>query len=160
MRTTDPNSPMQRAKPRAEPVRMAGARLGNTILRSTAGDDAPSEAAASSMSRSSSSSTGWTERTTNGNVMKSSAKTMPACEYATLTLKGLRGPYSARSVKPATIVGRAKGRSMSALMTGLPGKSSRTRTQAMSVPIRALMTTTRSDRVKVRRSAGAAPGAP
>ena len=58
---------------------------------------------------------------------------------------GLRGPYSVSSVRPATIVGSANGRSMSALTTDLPGKSSRTRTQAMSVPMTALMTTTKSE---------------
>ena len=35
---------------------------------------------------------------------------------------------------PATIVGSANGRSMSALTTRLPGNSSRTSTQAISVP--------------------------
>ena len=37
---------------------------------------APSDAAASSTSRSSSISTGWTERTTNGSVTNSSASTI------------------------------------------------------------------------------------
>ena len=47
---------------------------------------------------------------------------------------GLFGPYSASSVSPATIVGSANGRSMSALTSRLPRNSSRTSTQAMSVP--------------------------
>ena len=48
----------------------------------------------------------------------------------------------------ATIVGSANGRSISALTTRLPGKSSRTSTQAMSVPMTALTTatTTRHER--------------
>ena len=47
---------------------------------------------------------------------------------------GPRGPYSVSRVSPATIVGSAKGRSMIALTIALPGKRSRTRTQAISVP--------------------------
>ena len=39
-------------------------------------DDAPSDAAASSISRSSSCTTGWTERTTKGSVTNSSASRM------------------------------------------------------------------------------------
>ena len=50
---------------------------------------------------------------------------------------GLSGPYSASSVRPATIVGSANGRSISALTIRLPGNSSRTSTQATSVPITA-----------------------
>ena len=50
---------------------------------------------------------------------------------------GLSGPYRASSVSPATTVGSAKGRSISALMTLLPGNSSRTSTQATTVPITA-----------------------
>ena len=72
--------------------------------------------------------------------------------------KGLCGPYSARSVRPATIVGSAKGRSMRALMKGLPAKSSRTSTQAMAVPMRALMTVTMPETVKVSCSAASACG--
>ena len=47
---------------------------------------------------------------------------------------GLSLPYSASSVMPATIVGSANGRSIIELMSLLPGKSSRTRTQAIAVP--------------------------
>src|SRR6476469_8031123 len=55
------------------PDRMAGTRLGRTTRRKVVVEDAPSEAAASSISRSSSCTTGWTERTTNGSVTNSSA---------------------------------------------------------------------------------------
>ena len=79
MSTTEPNSPMQRAKPSAPPVRIAGTRLGSTIRRITVNGDAPRDAAASSMSRSSSSSTGWTERTMNGSVTNSSAMRIETC---------------------------------------------------------------------------------
>src|SRR3954453_3543436 len=57
---------------------------------------------------------------------------------------------------PATIVGSAKGRSMSALMTLLPRKRSRTRTQAMSVPATALIAATTSDAPSVSSSAARA----
>ena len=92
MRTTAPNSPIARANASAEPDRMAGSRFGKTIRRKIARRRAPSDAAASSMSRSSSSSTGCTVRTTNGSVTKSSAMTRPARVYATLTPAGPRGP--------------------------------------------------------------------
>ena len=52
---------------------MAGSRLGRTMRRNTVKPRAPSELAASSASRSSSMSTGCTERTTNGSVTNSSA---------------------------------------------------------------------------------------
>ena len=55
---------------------------------------------------------------------------------------GLFGPYRASSVSPATIVGSANGRSMSALTKRLPRNSSRTSTQAMTVPITALIAAT------------------
>ena len=54
-------------------------------------------------------------------------------------------PYSASSVRPATIVGSANGRSTSALTTALPGKWSRTSTQAISVPVTALIAATTSE---------------
>ena len=50
---------------------------------------------------------------------------------------------------PATIVGSANGRSISELTELLPGKSSRTSIQAMIVPITALIATTMSASVKV-----------
>ena len=48
------------------------------MRRNVVNGRAPSDAAASSISRSSSSSTGWTARTTNGSVTKSSATTIAA----------------------------------------------------------------------------------
>ena len=49
----------------------------------------------------------------------------------------------------ATIVGSAKGRSMIELRSRLPRNSSRTSTQAISVPITALITTTISEEIRV-----------
>ena len=71
---------------------MAGARLGSTIRRSTPVPVAPRDAAASSVSRSSSASTGWTDRTQKGSVTKARAMRMPIRESATLMPKGLPGP--------------------------------------------------------------------
>src|SRR5476651_1474855 len=92
---------------------------------------APRLAAASSSSRSASSSTGWTVRTTKGRPMKVSAMTMPSGVNATLmpstpSRKLPNQPldeYSAVSVMPATAVGSANGRSTSASMMRLPGNS-------------------------------------
>jgi hypothetical protein len=59
---------------------------------------------------------------------------------------------------PATIVGRANGRSIRAPTTALPGNWSRTSTQAIVVPTTALTATTTSATVKVRRRAASACG--
>src|SRR3954465_8407237 len=60
---------------------------------------------------------------------------------------------------PATIVGSAKGRSMTALTNALPRKRSRTSTHATSVPATALTAATRIDRTSVSLSAATACGA-
>lgn len=78
---------------------------------------------------------------------------------ATLMPNGLRGPYSESSVRPATIVGSANGRSISPLTMRLPGKSSRTSTHAINVPVTALMSTTRNEAKKVSWIAASAWGA-
>src|SRR4029453_5037870 len=75
-----------------------------------------------------------------------------------LTPTGLLAPYRASRVIPATIVGRAKGRSIRALTSRLPGKSSRTRTQAMTVPMATFQPATSSETARVRRSAATAWG--
>src|SRR5215217_5155296 len=71
---------------------------------------------------------------------------------------GLELPYRASRVMPATMVGRAKGRSMRALTTRWPGNRSRTRTQAMTVPMTTLPAATRAATAKLRRSAARAWG--
>src|SRR3954451_6796127 len=63
------------------------------------------------------------------------------------------GPYSASSVRPATIVGSANGRSISAFTTPLPRKSSRTSTHAISVPVTAFIATTMSEVIRVSLNA-------
>jgi len=55
-------------------------------------------------------------------------------------------------VRPATIVGRAKGRSITALTNAFPRKESRTSTQAISVPATALTATTTRDVKKLSLS--------
>ena len=59
----------------------------------------------------------------------------------------------------ATMVGSANGRSISALTKAFPRKSSRTNTQATSVPSTTLITATMSDTTTVMRSAARAFGA-
>lgn len=59
----------------------------------------------------------------------------------------------------ATMVGNAKGRSMSALTTRCPGKVSRTRTHAMRVPMTAFRPATSADTSTVTRSDASAAGA-
>ena len=62
------------------------------------------------------------------------------------------------STRPATIVGSANGRSISEFTTFLPGKSSRTSTQAISVPATALIAATATAAMSVTRSASSAIG--
>ena len=92
MSTSAPISPTARAKASATPERMPGRMFGRTMLRKTRSSLAPSERAASSISRSSSSSTGCTVRTTNGSVTKSSARTIAVRVNATSIPTGERGP--------------------------------------------------------------------
>ena len=77
MKITEPYSPTARAKASAKPVRMAGMSAGSMTRNTVCRRLAPSEAAASSISRSKSSSTGCTVRTTNGRPMNTSATPMP-----------------------------------------------------------------------------------
>ena len=92
MSTTAPNSPTARANASATPESTAGSRFGKTILRKTPIGRAPSEAAASSISSSSSISTGCTARTTNGSVTNSSAIRIPMRVKATSIPNGPPGP--------------------------------------------------------------------
>ena len=128
------------------------------MWRKVVSGPAPSEAAASSISRSSSSSTGCTVRITNGSVTNRSATRTAARLKAMSMPTGPLGPYSASSVRPATIVGSANGRSMIALTTLWPQKRSRTRIQATIVPMTALIRQTASETTSVSFSAATACG--
>src|SRR5262245_2181917 len=158
-RTREPNSPIARAKASPQPATIAGVRLGRMMLRKILRFGAPSEAAASSISLSSSIRTGWTARTTNGRVTNRRAATTAARVYARWIPTGEFWPYRARSVSPATMVGSAKGRSITELRIRLPGNSSRTSTHAISVPITALIATTISEVISVSLIADWASGA-
>jgi hypothetical protein len=89
IRISEPNSPRARAKASAIPALRPGRRLGKMIRRNTVKPLAPREAAASSMSRSSSSSSGCTARTTKGRVTNSSAITTAVRVKAMSTPIGL-----------------------------------------------------------------------
>src|SRR5581483_3005277 len=69
---------------------------------------------------------------------------------------GLRGPYSASITTLATMVGNANGRSITASTSRLPGKLSRTSTQATSIPKKTLMTATAAEIVSVTRNESSA----
>ena len=90
--TSDPYSLTPRANERAAPAAMAGTRLGSTIRRNVVKRLAPSDAAASSTSGSSSASTGWTVRTTKGSVTNRNASVTARGVLATSTPIGLSGP--------------------------------------------------------------------
>src|SRR6266545_3034626 len=83
--TTAPNSPTARAKASATPERIAGSRFGKMMRRKIAKRDAPSDAAASSISRSSSSSTGCTVRTANGRSISAFTTPCPTKRSRTST---------------------------------------------------------------------------
>ena len=78
MRMIDPNSPTARANASPAPASTEGSRLGRMTRNRTWRRVAPREAAASSVSASSSASTGWTLRTQKGSVTKSSAAPTPS----------------------------------------------------------------------------------
>ena len=90
--TTEPNSPTARANASAAPDRIAVISEGRITRQKITNGRAPSDAAASSISRSSSISTGCTERITNGSVTNSSASSTAVWVSATLTPIGLPGP--------------------------------------------------------------------
>src|SRR5699024_4008644 len=112
-----------------------------------------------SASRDWAASTGWTARTTNGNVTNATAAHTPQKVCCSSRPTGLDGPYRASSTIEATMVGSANGRSMAVSITRLPGKSSRTSTQAITVPITALTPVTASATARVTPSADSAAGA-
>src|SRR6478736_3222902 len=159
MRTTEPYSPIARANASPPPLRIAGVSVGSRTRRKIVQLLAPSDAAASSTSRSASMRTGCTARTTNGSVTKARATASPAVVALRCTPTGLFGPYSDSSTMLATMVGRANGRSISAFTRLLPRKSSRTRTQAISVPMSTLNRATTADVPSVTRRAASAAGA-
>src|SRR5258708_11470450 len=128
MKITDPYSPSARANASAKPVKSAGNNDGNTTRRNVSQRVAPRHAAASSCSRSKSSSTGCTVRTTNGKPINVSATSTPSGVNATLSPSGARnwpiqplGAYTAASAMPATEVGKANGKSTTASTTRLNG---------------------------------------
>jgi len=90
--TSDPYSLTARANDNAAPAAIAGEILGSTMRRNVVNRLAPSDAAASSASRSSSSSTGCTMRTTNGSVTNRNARKTATRVLAMLTPNGLSGP--------------------------------------------------------------------
>ena len=129
MKMTEPYSPTARAKASAKPVSSAGAMPGRMTRVKVCQRLAPRQLAASSSSRSASSSTGWTVRTTKGRPMKIRAMTTPLRLKASWMPCGSRSwpiqPLPASSAvreMPATAVGSAKGRSTSASTILRPGK--------------------------------------
>src|SRR3954453_484897 len=156
IRTTEPNSPSARPRASPAPEMIAGASEGRITRLNVVSGPAPSDAAACSTSASSSISTGCTARTTNGSVTNSSANRTAPFVKAMSTGAGPLGPYSASSVRPATMVGNANGRSITELTSDLPGNSSRTRTHAINVPGTAFTTATTIDINSVNLSAATA----
>ncbi len=129
IKITEPYSPSARANASAKPVNKAGNTAGSTTRRNVSQREAPRHAAASSCSRSNSSSTGCTVRTTNGKPIKVSAISTPAGVKAILMPSGSRNcpiqplpAYTAASEMPATEVGSANGRSTTASTMRLNGK--------------------------------------
>ena len=78
MKTTEPYSPSARANASAKPVSSAGSSVGKMMRQNACQRFAPRLAAASSISESKSSSTGWTVRTTNGRPINVSATKTPS----------------------------------------------------------------------------------
>jgi hypothetical protein len=90
--TSEPYSLIPRAKDRAAPAAIAGVSDGRITRRNVVSRLAPSDAAASSVSRSRVSSTGCTVRTTKGSVTNARARNTATRVLATLTPSGEFGP--------------------------------------------------------------------
>ena len=119
------------------------AQVGRMMRRKIVRLPAPSEAAASSMSWSSSISSGCTARTTNGRVTKRRAMTtaMRVRRRAERPVRAVEGEQ-----RDAGDDRRQRERQVDqGVDVVLPGNSSRTRTQAMIVPKNALIATTISE---------------
>src|SRR4051812_6708274 len=141
MNTTEPYSPTPRANASAKPVSHAGYRYGKMIRPSTYSRDAPRLVAASSISASAPSMTDCSVLTTKGRPINTSATTMPRGVNATFTphrpnVSPIQpfGEYNVVKVIPATAVGSANGRSISASTTRFPGNSYRASTHATRNP--------------------------
>ena len=128
------------------------------IRRSTVGREAPRDAAASSMSRSSSSSTGWTERTTKGSVTNSSARRMRGQGVGDVDAERALRAVQRQERQPGDDGGQRERQVDEGVDDALPGKSSRTSTHAMSVPMTALMSTTTNEAMNVSWMAASACG--
>ena len=91
-------------------------------------------------------------------MTKQSATTIAVRESAMSIPTGLLLPQSSIRIRLATIVGSAKGRSMIALTMALPGKLSRTSSQATIVPKTPLIATTINEQTRISSSALFAEG--
>src|SRR5436309_1890629 len=91
MITSEPNSPTALAKASVTPERTPGRMFGRITRRKVATSEAPSDLDASSISRSSSCSTGWTVRTTTSGrkvVTRARDRADPSLSLCTRTRRG------------------------------------------------------------------------
>ena len=105
------------------------------IRRKVVNGPAPSEAAASSMSRSSSSSTGCTARTTNGRVTNRQRQDDAGSGERDVDPHRAVGPVEGEQGDPGDDGRQREGRSITEFTIRLPGKLSLTSTQAIAVPV-------------------------
>ena len=118
-----------------------GNKGGKTTFLKVSQDEAPKDQAASSNSLSISCNTGCTVLTTKGKETKIIAIATPVRVKTTFIPRLCKklpsqpsGLQTVAKVKPATDVGKAKGKSIAASSVFLPGKSYRTKTHAKIKP--------------------------
>src|SRR5688500_2280117 len=170
MKSTAPYSPTDRATDSPSPLSHAGSSAGKITRRNVYHRPAPRLDAASSISRSMSCNTGCTLRTMNGRPTNTRTSTTPPTdrsspptprEFSTHPSEFTTHPpmavppshplgeYRLLNVIPATAVGSANGRSISASKNRRPGNVYRTRTHAMISPMNALISVAKIDAPKL-----------
>ena len=142
---TEPNSPSARAKASATPAARPGRRLGKMIRRKIVKPPAPSEAAASSISRSISISSGCTARTTKGRVTKQQGDDDGGPGEGDVDPERAVAAVEREQGEAGDDRRQREGQVDDRVDAALPGKSSRTRSQAMIVPKTPLIATTISE---------------
>mmetsp|Transcript_22786 Transcript_22786/g.57952 ORF Transcript_22786/g.57952 Transcript_22786/m.57952 type:complete len:238 (-) Transcript_22786:495-1208(-) len=165
MMTMDPNSPSARENASAVPVSSGGSSGGSSTVVKAFQGVAPRVYAASSTSACISWMTGCMVRTTKGKDTNTMAMATPkrvnttgsptASRKRPSTVSSL---YTVARVRPATDVGRAKGRSTAASIHLRPGKSYLTSTHASRKPKTALTAAAASAHEKDTKYACTATG--
>ena len=143
--TSEPNSPSARANARPLPPRRAGTRLGKTTRRKMVSGWRPSDAAACSISWSSSMQHGLHGPDDERQRHKQQRHDDAGAGEGDVDAERAAGAVEGQQREPGDDGGQGEGQVDERVDQPLPGNRSRTRTHAMSVPMTALTATTTSE---------------